>query len=149
MPSLSLALRGRVKITVRSAEIGELLEKREAGNIIVTVGKYQICDLMIGASTTSFNYCGVGSSDQTPSPSDTDLIQPIAPRKQVTDRFRTATTATFSTFFSSSENNGTWRECGLFTAQTSGVMLCRAVFNPPIVKDQSKTATVDWDIEVS
>ncbi|MEM3891740.1 MAG: hypothetical protein QW282_06265 [Nitrososphaerales archaeon] len=149
MPKLSIGLKGRVHITVRSAESGELLEERTVNNLVVNAGRHQICDLMIGASTSSFNFCGVGSSNQTPSPSDTDLIQPIAPRKQVTDRFRTSNVATFSTFFSSSENNGTWSECGLFTAQTGGAMLCRAVFNPPITKDQSKTVTIDWDIEVS
>jgi len=142
-----LKLKGTVKISVREAESGAILETRLVENLVVNVGKQHVADLLIGASTTSFNFCGVGSSNQQPSPQDTDLIQPIG-RKQVTDRFRTANKATFSTFFSSQEFNGTWRECGLFTAQTGGVMLARAVFTPEIVKDQSKTVTVDWDIEV-
>jgi len=133
---------------VKDAKSGSEVDRREANNLVVNVGKQQVADLLIGASTASFNYCGVGSSNQTPSPSDTDLIQPIG-RKQVTDRFRTANKATFSTFISSQELNGTWRECGLFTHQTGGIMLSRAVFTPEIVKDQSKTVTIDWDIEVT
>jgi hypothetical protein len=144
----NLKLKGLLKISVRDAKSGCELERRELDNLVVNVGKQHIADLLIGASTTSFSYCGVGSSNQTPSPSDTDLIQPIG-RKQVTDRFRTANKATFSTFISSQELNGTWRECGLFTEQTGGVMLSRAVFSPEIVKDQSKTVTIDWDIEVT
>ena len=144
----NLKLRGLLKISVRDAKSGCELERRELDNLVVNVGKQHVADLLTGASTASFNYCGVGSSNQTPSPSDTDLIQPIG-RKQVTDRFRTANKATFSTFISSQELNGTWRECGLFTEQTGGVMLSRAVFSPEIVKDQSKTVTIDWDIEVT
>ena len=143
----SLKLRGVVKVYVKSLK-GDHVDERVVRNLVVNVGKQHVADLLIGASAASFNFCGVGSSNQAPSPSDTDLIQPLG-RKQVTDRFRAANKATFSTFFSSQEFNGTWRECGLFTAETGVVMLARAVFSPEIVKDQSKTVTVDWDIEVA
>ena len=144
-----LKIKGRVKATIRDASTNRILEERITENLIVNVGKRHIADLLIGAAQSSFRFCGVGSSNQQPSPSDTDLIQPIQPRKQVTDRFRTASTATFSTFFSSQDNKGVWRECGLFTDQTEGVMLARALFTPEIVKDESKTVTLDWDIEVA
>ncbi|MEM3427315.1 MAG: hypothetical protein QW158_04510 [Nitrososphaerales archaeon] len=145
----NITLEGRVRIRVHKSLGGSKpIEEYTITNLVVSRGKSHICDLLIGASTESFAYCGVGSSDQAPSPSDTDLIQPIGSRKQVTDRFRSGCTATFSTFFSSQDNNGVWREAGLFTSQSGGVMLSRAVFPTPIVKDETKTITLDWDITV-
>lgn len=144
----ALSLKGRVRITVRDAKTGEIIEEQEVKNLVVAVGKQHICNLLIGASTDSFSYCGVGSGTTQPSLNDTDLESPVGSRKQVTDRFRTGNVATFSTFFSSQDNNGSWNECGLFTHQTGGVMLCRALFTSTINKDSTKTVTVDWDIEV-
>ena len=158
----SIGLRGRVRIQLWDSRLypsyasivearlrGErpLLEQ-SIGNLIVTAGKNHVADLLIGSSTEGFSYCGVGSGSTAPSSSDTDLEAPIGSRKQVTDRFRSNNVATFSTFFSSTDNNGTWSECGLFTAQSGGVMLCRALFTTSFTKDSSKTATIDWDITV-
>ncbi|MEM2211549.1 MAG: hypothetical protein QW372_01755 [Nitrososphaerales archaeon] len=144
----NLKLSGKVRVIVRDAKTNGVIEQQEIKNLIVNVGKYQICDLMIGANTNSFTHCGVGSSNQAPSLSDTDLISPIGSRKQYSDRFRTNNIATFSFFFASNDNNGIWRECGLFNAQSGGVMLARALFSSEIVKDSSKTVTIEWDIQV-
>ena len=146
-----ISLSGRVRIIVYRKEKGGLepVEGRVTSNLVVTAGKSYICDLLIGSATESFAYCGVGASAQPPSPSDTDLVSPIGSRKEVTDRFRVGSTATFSTFFSSQDNNGVWREAGLFTRANGGVMLARAVFPTPLIKDETKTVTLDWDIEVS
>jgi len=142
-------LKGCVKVTVRDAKSGRVLQQMKVTNIVVTVGKQQICDLLIGASTASFTHCGVGSGTTTPTVGDTALEAEITHRKAVTDRFRTATTAVFSTFFGTADNNGNWNESGLFTAATGGIMLCRALFDATVVKDETKTLTLDWDIEVT
>lgn len=144
----NIKLNGKVRVIVRDAKTNDIIGKQEIKNLIVNVGKYQICDLMIGANTNSFTHCGVGSSNQAPQLSDTDLISPIGSRKQYSDRFRTNNIATFSFFFASNDNNGTWRECGLFNASSGGQMLARALFSSEIVKDSSKTATIEWDIQV-
>ncbi|MDW8045633.1 MAG: hypothetical protein RMJ31_07710 [Nitrososphaerota archaeon] len=143
-----LKLKGEVRVIVRDAKTNEIIEEQKVNNLIVNVGKYQICDLLIGANTNSFTHCGVGSSNQTPQINDTDLVNPIGARKLYTDRFRTNNIATFSFFFASTDNNGIWRECGLFNAPTGGVMLARALFTSEIVKDSSKTCTIEWDIQV-
>jgi hypothetical protein len=141
-----MELKGKVRVTERDARTGRILAVHETGNLIVTAGKNHVADLLIGASTASFNYIGVGSSTQAPAASDTDLITPISPRKQCSDRFRSNNVASFTAFFGSADNNGTWNECGLFTALTGGVMLCRALFSSTITKDATKTETVQWDI---
>jgi len=144
-----LAVKGRVRVVVRDLS-GRVLQRVESSNLVVQAGRILIADWIIGRNYNSgLLYVGVGSSNQAPALTDTDLIQPIGSRKQATDRFRTQNVATISTFFGSQDNNGVWRETGLFGSQSGGVMFARAVFSPEIVKDQSKTVTVDWDIEVT
>jgi len=146
---INLAVKGKVKITVRDLS-GKAIQRVEASNLVVSAGRNLLTDWLIGQNYVSgLLYVGVGSSNQAPALTDTDLIQPIGPRKQATDRFRTQNVATISTFFGSQDNNGVWRETGIFQNQTGAPMFARAVFSPEIVKDQSKTVTVDWDIEVT
>lgn len=146
MLSDRLGVKGRVRVVVRDAETGRIIEERSVENLVVNIGKNHIADLIIGASTDSFTHCAVGSG--TTQPTATDLASPIGERKQYTDRFRTNNIATFSFFFSSGDNNGVWSECGLFTAASRGAMLSRALFTPSIVKDSTKTVTVEWDITI-
>ena len=143
------SVKGRVKATVKDLS-GRVIQVVETSNLVVSAGRNLIAEWTIGSSyVNGLLYVGVGSSDQQPSLSDTDLISPIGSRKQATDRFRTNNVATVSTFFGSQDNNGTWRETGIFQNQTGAPMFARAVFPQPIEKDQSKTVTVDWDIEVT
>ena len=146
---VNLAVKGRVKITVRDLS-GEVIQRVETSNLVVSAGRNLLADWLTGQNYVSgLLYVGVGSSNQAPALTDTDLIQPIGSRKQATDRFRTQNVATISTFFGSQDSNGTWRETGIFQNQSGPPMFARAVFSPEIVKDQSKTVTVDWDIEVT
>jgi len=147
--TVTYKLRGKVRVIVRDANTNEVLQVVEANNLIVDVGKSHICDLMIGDTTAYFNYCAVGSGTTAPTSADTALEAEITPRKTVTDSFRTANKATWSTFFGTADNNGTWNECGLFTASTGGVMLCRALFPSTITKDETKTITVDWEVTIT
>lgn len=160
--SESLNLKGRITVRVWDANKyptyeavkeatrkGEKpLEEQKISNLIVTAGKNFVADLLIAAVTGSFTHCGVGSSTQAPAAGDTALTSQIGSRKTATDRFRTNNIATFSTFFGSADNNGTWNEVGVFTAATGGTMLNRALFTSAITKDTSKTITVDVDCTV-
>jgi len=138
-------------LIVRDAKTGKIIpeECQQVKNLIVNAGLYQIIDLIIGASDADFTHCGVGSGSTPPAAGDTDLQTPIGDRKVITERFRSTNKGTFSTFFGSADNNGTWRESGLFTALTGGTMLCRALLASAFEKTTAKTATVDWDITAS
>jgi len=146
-----IVLRGEMRLTVRDARTGKIIQEecQEVKNLIVNAGLYQIIDLIIGASDADFTHCGVGSGSTAPAAGDTDLQMPIGDRKVVTERFRSANTGALSTFFGSADNNGTWRESGLFTALTAGTMLCRALLAAAFEKTTAKTATVDWTISAS
>jgi len=144
-----LLLQGQVRLTIRSVETGCVLETHISRNIIVNVGKQHICDLLLGTTTNAITHCGVGSGTTAPTVDDTALEVEITPRKAVTDAFRVQQKAVWSTFFGSADNNGTWNESGLFTAETGGIMLCRALFTTTITKDETKTITVDWELTVT
>lgn len=146
-----IVLRGEMWLIVRDAKTGKIIpeECQQVKNLIVNAGLYQIIDLIIGASDADFTHCGVGSGSTPPAAGDTDLQTPIGDRKVITERFRSTNKGTFSTFFGSADNNGTWRESGLFTALTGGTMLCRALLASAFEKTTAKTATVDWDITAS
>lgn len=118
-------------------------------NIVVTVGLQHIINILIGTEGSKYivSECGVGSGSTTPDVGDTDLETAIGSRKTITDKFRTNQTGTFSTFYNSSSNNGTWREAALFWLTSgSGDMICHALFASAFTKDSSKTAVVDWDL---
>ncbi len=141
-----LRIEGRVRIRV--FKLGRLERDSCSRNTITSAGKAWLSKLMVGQAEDSLLYCGVGSSDREPSEGDTDLVSPIGQRKPSSDRFTTNNVATISTFFGSQDNNGVWREVGLFTKETGGVMFARALIDPPITKDETKTVTVDWDVTV-
>jgi len=146
-----IELKGEMQLTVRHARTGKIIpgECQRVKNLVVNAGLYQIIDLIIGASDADFTHCGVGSGSNPPAAGDTDLQTPIGDRKVITERFRSTNKGTFSTFFGSADNNGTWREAGLFTALSGGTMLCRALLASPFEKTTAKTATCDWDISAS
>lgn len=139
-------IKGMAFITVRSAKDGRLLGIHVIPNLIVTAGKNDLADAMIGTVNLNYQYCAVGSGTNAPAVADTDLQTIIGARKAFNDRFRTNNKATLSFFFPSADNNGTWNEIGLFKALTGAPMFSRAAVSPAITKDTTKTVTVDWEI---
>lgn len=116
-------------------------------DVFVNVGKYWLGDFLIGAVSGSLTHIGVGSCTSTPLVTDTNLVSHVGNRHVFTDRLRAAAVDTFSTFFTSSENNGTWNETGIFTG-ASGILFCRSTFAAPIVKASTNTQTIDFDITI-
>jgi hypothetical protein len=140
-----IKLIGNVRATVRDAKTGKILEVIETANLVVTVGKELVASLLNDESIAVPNYCAVGSGTTDPAHTDTALEAEIG-RLEVTQRSRSGNQIVYSTFFSASDANGDWNECGLFNAESGGTMLCRALFSATIAKDSTKTVTVDWVI---
>ena len=142
-------MKGRVIATLYDAHTGEKIRDIESDNLVVTTGKNQTANLLAGANTTSFNFIGVGSSSSAPTVGDVDLILPVS-SNQCNDRLASNNIAVFNAYFSSSQaNNGSLSECILSTAQSSGVVLSRALFGTQINKTSLTTLTVQWQISVS
>jgi len=118
-------------------------------NLVVNAGLNQIVALLIATNTNSITYCGVGSNSTAVTAADTDLNTAIGSRLAITNRYAGTTgVGHFDTFYSSSSNNGTWLETGLFDASSSGNMICRKIISS-FVKSSTNTATVAWTLTLS
>lgn len=139
-------MKGSVKITVKNIFTNEE-EVYSFHNLVVTNGLNQISSLMMGEVSDTFNYICVGSGSTAVLSSDTALEYQVSTRKVCVSRQRIGNSAIYSTFFGSSDNNGSWTECGLATG-SSGNIGARALLTYPITKTTSKTATIEWQIQV-
>lgn len=120
-------------------------------NVICTVGKNSLASGIIGVETNTkgiITYCAVGTSAVAPVAGNTTLTTEIF-RKLVSVRSASANVATFETFFTISEANGTLREAGLFgddagATANSGTLFSHIAINR--TKTTSDTLTLRWTI---
>jgi len=95
-------------------------------------------------------YCALGTGSTAPVAGNTTLGTEIF-RKLVSVKSVSANVATFQTFFTSSEGNGTLGEAGLFgdaaTASSgTGTLFSRLLISR--VKTSSDTLTLTWTITI-
>lgn len=117
-------------------------------NLVVDAGMQRTIDLWIGDVSGAFTHCGVGSGTTAPVAGNTDLETPIG-REAITDSYRSGLGAHFDTFFSTSAQNGTWEETGIFSASSGGTMLCRKKFDSTFTKSTANTALIAWTITIA
>lgn len=97
----------------------------EGPNIIVTVGKQQVGDMLIDESgyDTGLTYCALGAGDTTPLVTDTQLEDEgggSAMRKTITSRSRLVNVMTLSTFFTKAQCTLAIKEAAIFGHSTAG-----------------------------
>lgn len=108
---------------------GLCVHEQTVDNLVVTVGKQLLADLLIGAEATGIAYHEIGTGTTTPALSDTALSTAAA-RKVVTSKVRSGNQAQISTFFLASECTYAIKEAGIFggslasSTPGSGTMLC-------------------------
>lgn len=142
------SVKGNLKVTVRDAQSGEILDTQQFSNLTVTAGKELIAKLLNGESVAVPNFCAVGTGSTAIAAGDTTLEGEIG-RLEVTYRSRSGAAITYSTFFGSGDCNGTWANTALFNADSGGSLLCAALFSSAISKDSAKTVTVDWTVTIT
>ena len=144
---------GKVHIEIRDAKTGKLKFEDLVNNMFVTAGKNSIADALRGTSESNkgiITYCALGTGTNAPALVDTDLQTELV-RKLVSVRSVSGNVATFQTFFTTSEGNGTLREAGLFgddatATANSGTLFCRASINR--TKTSSDTLTLSWAVTI-
>ena len=145
---------GKLLIEIRDAKTGKLKSSDLVDNMFVTTGKNAIASRLIGTTSNNkgiITYCALGTSSVAPALTDTILAAELA-RKLVSVRSVSGKVATFQTFFTTSEGNGTLAEAGLFgddasaTADT-GTLFCRTNINR--TKTASDTLTLTWTVTIS
>ena len=143
-----LGISGRFTITLRDAKSGEITDEVKVTNLVVTAGRNTVADQLKGTGTASLNACAVGSGTTAVALTDTAMQTAIGSNKNATTRTRANQTATISFFYDTGDNNGAWKEVGLFYNDGTPTMFAHAKIDPTITKSTSVTATVDWEITV-
>lgn len=122
-------------------------------NMFVTAGKNSIADHLRGTTSNNkgiITYCALGTGTTAPALADTTMQTEIA-RKAVSVRSVSGKVATFQTFFTTAEANGTLREAGLFgddasDTANSGTLFCRTAINR--TKTSSDTLSLSWSTTI-
>lgn len=122
-------------------------------NVFVTLGKNAIASRLSGTDTTNkgvITYCAVGTGTTAPAAGDTNMETEIA-RKAVSVRSVSGNVATFTTYFTTEEANGTLKEAGLFgedatSTVSTGTLFCHTAINR--TKTSSDTLTLTWTVTI-
>lgn len=144
---------GAIQLILRDAATGRIKAVEHYKNMFVTAGKNALADALRGNTADNkgiITYCSVGTSSVAPALSDTSLLAEIG-RKAISVRSVAANVATFQTFFTTSEGNGTLREAGLHgddasASANTGTLFCRAAINR--TKSSSDTLTMSWAVTI-
>ena len=144
---------GKVHIVIRDAKTGRIKYDDLTNNMFVTSGKNAIAKSIMGDisdNTGIITYCALGTGITAPALTDTTLQTEIF-RKLVSVRSYSGNVATFQTFFTTSEANGSLKEAGLFgelasgTAD-SGTLFCRVAINR--TKTSADTLSLSWAVTI-
>lgn len=138
---------GTMQIWDRKIGEKEFRLVHEENNLVVTAGLNLIrARLFTSSSSAYIQYGAAGSGSTTPTGTDTDLESVIGSRVALTD-VNTVTDGevTVEWSYGFSDGNGSHSEAGLFTAASSGTMLCRATFSAK-TKDSTIERIYRWRI---
>lgn len=141
---------GMIRITLRDAITGKIKSDELVKNMFVTAGKVALARAFWDAAYGNITYCALGTSAVAPALVDTGLTTEIF-RKAISVRSSAANIATFQTFFTTSEANGTLREAALFgdlatSLAGSGTLFCKSAINR--TKSSADTLTLSWAVTV-
>lgn len=144
---------GMVLIEIRDAKTGKLKSQDLVENTFATAGKSAIADALRGTTGSNrgiITYCAVGTNATAPDVGDTHLGTELF-RKLVSVRSVAANVATFQTYFTTAEANGTLREAGLFGDDASSTPDTGTLFSKLAInrtKSSSDTLTLTWSITI-
>jgi len=145
---------GKVLIEIRDAKTGSLKYSKTADNMFVTAGKNSLADALRGTTANNkgeITYCALGTNSTAPALGNTALGTELF-RKLVSVRTVSGNIATFQTFFTTSEGNGTLREAGLFGDDASGTadsgtLFCHVAINR--TKTSNDTLSLSWTVQIA
>jgi hypothetical protein len=143
-----------VKIEVIDVDTNELLQTIEKHNLVTTLGKNLVRDMLgMASGITGLNYIAMGTDDTVAAITDT-VLGAEEHRDVFTDTLYDTAKVTFKYYLDSSTANGvTLVEAGLFgdnaTASADSGTLFARVVHTDIVKTSSVAVTYSWDITIS
>jgi hypothetical protein len=140
---------GMVTVSHFNSE-GELINKFEVPNLVVTSGKNYIASRIKDTTYTAMTHMAIGTSSTAAAASDTTLVSEGGRYTLSATTVSTNTvtyTATFAAGVGTSTSPGV-QEAGIFNASSGGTMLCRTVF-PSVAKAAGDSIAITWVVTVS
>lgn len=118
-------------------------------NLLVHIGRIWLIDRLLPSPPAGLTHIAVGDGSSEPVGGDTALANERA-RKALSSQLRDDLALLAEAFFDRHEGNFNWREAGLIAGGTdapgTGVLVARALVYED--KDDMKTATITWELEV-
>ena len=139
---------GSLVIELRD-ENGNLKDKREVKNLVVTTGREFIASRMAGTSSNVMSHMAIGTGATAAAAANTTLGTESA-RVALTSSTATSTTVSYAATFpaGSPAVDAAITEAGIFNASSAGTMLCRTTFNV-INKASTDSLTVNWNVTIN
>lgn len=142
----TLKVIGDVDVVLTGAD-GQIKDKREIKNLVVSSGLAFIASRMRDASASVMSHMGVGSGTAAAVLGNTGLGTELG-RVSLTSTTVNANTIAFVATFPAGTGTGAVTEAGVFNAASAGTMLCRTVFSV-VNKDAGDTLSITWTITIS
>ena len=136
---------GQVCITVTDKN-GQVKDRREIKNLVVTAGKTFIAARMVG-TPTAMSHMALGSDNTAAAVGDTALGTELG-RVALASATSSGAIVTYTASFPAGTATGAVVEAGTFNDPTTGTMLCRTVF-AVVNKGVDDAMSVTWAITVS
>ncbi len=129
---------------------GNVKDKREIKNLVVTAGKGFIAASMLETTTNSpaaMSHMAIGSNNTAAANADTALGTELG-RVSLASATNSGAVTTYTATFPAGTGTGAVVEAGILNASSSGTLLCRTVF-AVVNKGADDAMSITWAITVS
>ncbi len=133
---------------VLTGEDGQVKDRINVNNLVVTVGKNFIASRMVGTASTVMSHMAVGTSNTAPAAGNTTLGTEVGRAAFSVGASATNNVVSYTAIFGPGTGTGALVEAGIFNAGAAGTMLARTVF-AAINKGASDSLTINWNITIN
>lgn len=145
----SLKVTGDVVVEITGSD-GQIKDRREIKNLVVTAGKQFIASSMLKTTTnspTAMTHMAIGAGTVAAAAGDTALGSQLG-RVALDSAAAAGAVVTYTASFPAGTGTGAVTEAGIFNASSGGTMLCRTVF-AVVNKGADDAMSITWQITVS
>ena len=140
-----LKIKGDVILTLTD-ENGNLKQRQEIKNLVVTDGLNYISSKIVSSATT-MSRMAVGTGSTAASAGQTTLVTELD-RNAFSSTSASDGVCTFNAQWAAGDATGAITEAGIFNAASGGAMLCRTVFDT-VNKAAGDSLAITWVVTIS
>ena len=138
---------GDVSVVLYNPKTGEVKDRREIKNLVVTAGKQFIASRMVGTSANVMSHMALGAGTTAAAVGDTALGSELG-RVALTTATASGAVVTYTATFGPTVATGAVTEAGVLNAASAGTLLCRTVF-AVVNKGADDAMAITWAITAS